>query len=232
MRNTIYDTLLTEEWVDEFTLEFFTSDYFKKLGIFLNREYSSNTCFPKRENIFKIFKEISPKDVRVVILSQDPYSHKDEATGIAFGVDTESVTYIPPSLKIIEAEVRESLHYPDNWTLDYSLMSWVKQGVFLLNTSLTVRESEPGSHSHMWNTFTKATISTLNKTPGKIFLLWGKYAQGYKSLINEKQHYILEAAHPASEAYKRGAGFFDCNHFEKVNDIIKMNNGDKFIIQW
>lgn len=228
----IFYNLLGKSWADELGFQFLSGEYFNKLGNFINKEYKNNNCYPSKKDIFKIFHKLSPVDARIVILGQDPYPQKDVATGLSFGIREDNLV-IPPSLKIIKSEVFDDV-YPDKFidTFDYTLESWVNQGVFLLNTALTVRENEPESHSYMWEEFTKTVISILNTHPGKIFLLWGKHAQSYQYLINERMHYILTAAHPASEVYKRGAGFFDCKHFSKVNEIIEKNNGIEYKINW
>jgi len=224
--------LLSKPWADELGFEFLSGSYFNKLGNFINWEYANKKCYPEKENIFSIFRQISPQDARIVILGQDPYHESNQATGVAFAIP-ESQKVIPPSLKIIESEVRDDIYPLDSsYQFDYTLNKWIKQGVFLLNTALTVREGEANSHSTQWDTFTKSVISILNKYPGKIFLLWGKHAQSYEYLINNRMHYILTAAHPAAEVYKRGAGFLDCKHFSKVNEIIEKNNGKEFLIQW
>jgi len=227
----IYNKLLSPEWTKEFTLEFLKGDYFTKLGRFINREYSEHKCYPSKEDIFRIFREISPSNARVIILGYDPYPTDNNATGLAFGIP-EGKDVLPPSLKIIEAEIKEDI-YPDvNWSINPTLENWVEQGIFLYNTSLTVQEGIAGSHSHMWKTFTNGVISILNMYPGKIFLLWGKHAQSFDYLIDKRMHYVLHAAHPAAEVYQRGAGFFDCKHFSKVNEIIEKNNGLEYIIKW
>lgn len=228
----IYNKLLTPEWASEFGLEFLKGDYFTKLGRFINRKYAEHKCYPSKEDIFRIFREIKPSDARIIILGLDPYPTDNNATGIAFGIP-EGKIVIPPSLKIIEAEIKENI-YLDNpsWKLDYTLQSWVNQGIFLLNTSLTVQEGIAGSHSHMWKNFTNGVISILNMYPGKIFLLWGKHAQSFDYLIDKRMHYVLHAAHPAAEVYQRGAGFFGCKHFSKVNEIIEKNNGIEYLIKW
>lgn len=227
-----FDKLLSKPWVDEFGFPFLSGEYFNKLGNFINKEYSTHTCYPPKDDIFSMFRLVSPQNARVIILSLDPYHEKFQATGVAFAIPEKQLV-TPPSLKIIENEVRNSL-YPNSFSynFDYTLNRWVNQGVFLFNTALTVREGQAGSHSLMWDNFTKAVISSLNKYPGKIFLLWGKKAQSYEYLINKRMHYVLTAAHPAAECYNSNAGFLGCRHFVKVNEILEANNGKEYIINW
>lgn len=168
-----------------------------------------------------------PKDIKVVILGQDPYIKEGQAIGLAFAVPNDKTT--PPSLRIIEEELGHKVAYKD-------LHHWVNQGVFLFNTALTVERGHSGSHIPLWNEFTLHVIEIISSlNPGVIWLLWGKYAQAYtKYIANMVYEYpredeidkniVLIAAHPAAEVYRRGAGFIGCNHFNKVNDILKMKN--------
>jgi len=228
----VFNKLLSPQWAEAFGFNYLSGRYFNQLGNFINKEYKENVCYPPKEDIFKIFRKISPQDARIVILGQDPYHEENQATGVAFAVP-ETQLVIPPSLMIIEAEVKDDIYKLDNTLhFDYTLERWTSQGVFLLNTALTVRKGEAGSHALAWSSFTEAVISILNTYPGKIFLLWGKYARAYAHLINPNLHYTLTAAHPVSEVYKRGSGFLDCKHFSKVNEILEKNNGIEFIIKW
>lgn len=201
---------------------------FNKFIPSLNSIYKSkDIIYPIPSNVFRVFKELRPDEVRVVILGQDPY-HNGQAIGRAFAVDT---TPLPASLNIILAEMASSVYKENNFTIDTTLTPWVNQGVLLLNTALTVKKDTPGSHMHIWDPFTKAVIKVLNETPSTIFCLWGNNAKSYESLLTNNQH-ILKASHPAAEAYTKRAGFYYCNHFVKINDIIKNANGNNFIIKW
>lgn len=226
-----------------------------KLSKQLGNAYLSHQVYPKPENIFRIFKLLSPKDVRVVIVGQSPY-HNGVASGIAFGVENDVVTdaisdgvsdavkndgasvgaidgaKIPPTLNIIKAEVENTVYPLEPREFDYTLMKWVNQGVFMYNTSLTVIEGMPNSHDNIWMDFTKGVMEILNETPGLIWCLWGNDAKKCKNYINPMFHHILEAAHPSAECYKKAAGFYDCDHFNLVNEIIIGQNGREFEINW
>lgn len=180
---------------------------------YLNKEIlSKQKYYPKQEDIFNVFT-MPMEDIKVVILGQDPYPKEGQAIGYAFAVSEE--TSMPASLRIIQKEVGHDI----NKTLEH----WRNQGVFLLNTALTVQEGKASSHIKYWDNFTKTLlryISTNNENI--IWVLWGKYAQNFKPYINSNN--ILEAPHPASEAYKPGSGFIGCNHFKLINSILEQQN--------
>lgn len=170
---------------------------------------------PSPTAIFKAFELTDPKNIKVVILGQDPYFN-GEATGLAFGVEGSK---IPPSLKIIHKELQyEYDHVDDNF--DYSLEHWAKQGVLLLNTSFTVVKKAPASHAGLWDFVVDYALRLVQQnSPKAMFLLWGKHAKAYGSKINRT---VLQAAHPAAEAYSAGgAGFYGCGHFVKTNEHLK-----------
>jgi len=174
----------------------------------------NNVVYPNPENVFRAFELCQLKDLRVVILGQDPY-HNGQATGLAFGVNGGR---IPPSLRIIYKELCDQFDYtPDDF--DYSLEHWSKQGVLMLNTALTVNAKQPGSHSDIWKWWTKEVIKRICEYKRHtIFVLWGKHAQSYKDLIHIA---VLQAAHPAAEAYSGGnGGFYGNGHFLNINDRI------------
>lgn len=206
--------------------EEFKKEYFFKLKEFLEKEYSNKTVFPKRENIFRAFKLTEYDKVKVVILGQDPYHDVNQANGLAFSVN-EGVK-LPPSLVNIYKEITNEYGgvIPKNGDLE----SWAKQGVLLLNTVLTVRAHMPNSHKNKgWETFTYEVIRKLNdKSKPIVFLLWGNNAKSKKSLIDTNKHYVLESVHPSPLSSHRG--FFGCNHFIKVNEILNyLNEGE---IKW
>lgn len=206
--------------------EEFKKEYFFKLKEFLEKEYSNKTVFPKRENIFRAFKLTEYDKVKVVILGQDPYHDVNQANGLAFSVN-EGVK-LPPSLVNIYKEITNEYGgvIPKNGDLE----SWAKQGVLLLNTVLTVRAHMPNSHKNKgWETFTDEVIRKLNdKSKPIVFLLWGNNAKRKKSLIDTNKHYVLESVHPSPLSSHRG--FFGCNHFIKVNEILNyLNEGE---IKW
>jgi uracil-DNA glycosylase len=171
--------------------------------------------YPSSKDVFKAFELTPLSDVRVVILGQDPY-HNGQATGLAFGVNKPP---IPPSLKIIFKELCDQYDHrvsPDEF--DFSLESWAEQGVLLLNTSLSVVERKPGSHSTLWEWWTPHVIDLINKhCDNPIFFLWGKHAQKYKSRIQSIN--VLECSHPAAEAYGHG-GFYGNGHFFTADSLL------------
>jgi len=176
--------------------------------------------YPSPTNIFAAYELVKPEDVKVVILGQDPY-HNGRAIGLSFGVNGSP---IPPSLRNIYKELCDEFdHRPDVNDFDFSLEHWADQGVLLLNTSLTVLAKNPGSHKGLWDFLIKDTFRIIKyRSPHAIYLLWGKYAQGYSQYIDGQ---CLYAAHPAAEAYGN-AGFFGCGHFYEVNERLKVR-GEK-----
>ncbi|BBI01164.1 uracil-DNA glycosylase [Buchnera aphidicola (Nipponaphis monzeni)] len=192
--------------------------YFKQIIHFLNRERLTKNIFPSKKNVFKAFKLTPFYKIKVVIIGQDPYYNCNQADGLSFSVFEN--TPIPPSLKNIFLELRSDIsnfYVPDNGCLQ----NWSAQGVFLLNTILTVEQGKPGSHAKIgWLRFTNQVIKLINNYHrGVIFLLWGKYAVNKMKMINSDRHYILKSAHPSPlSAYR---GFFGCRHFSSVNKILK-----------
>ncbi len=196
--------------------EEFGKPYFEELVLFLRKEKSSGkTIYPPGGLIFNAF-DLTPFDkVKVVILGQDPYHGAGQAHGLSFSVPKGVPP--PPSLKNIYKEIETDLGVKVN--RDGSLEDWASQGVFLLNAVLTVRGSEPTSHSNIgWQLFTDAVIKEISDNKkGVVFLLWGNYARSKRELIDSSKHFILEAAHPSPLA--RGA-FFGCRHFSKTNKLL------------
>ena len=198
----------------------FKTKSFKNLIQLLNQEKKKYNIFPSEDNIFKAFKLSSFNKTRIVIIGQDPYHGKGQAHGLAFSVPKGKK--IPPSLFNIFKELQSDLQIPitHNGNLEY----WANQGVLLLNTILTVRENEAGSHKNIgWENFTDFAISKLSLIKnGLIFMLWGNFAQNKSSLIDPKKHYILKTSHPSPlSAHK---GFLGCSHFSKTNNILLKNN--------
>lgn len=195
----------------------FNKGYFKSLVEFLNyRELQGDIIYPTKELIFNAFNLTPLENIKVVILGQDPYHGAGQAHGLAFSVPDNITT--PPSLKNIYKEISTDLATPiyKNGNLE----SWAKQGVFLLNTVLTVKASSPTSHSKIgWQQFTDSVIKLIsNQLDGVVFMLWGNYAKSKAPLIESSKHLILEAAHPSPLA--RGA-FFGCKHFSKCNNYLQ-----------
>lgn len=184
----------------------------------LSEQQKGFTVFPHFDNVFNAFNYTPFEQVKVVILGQDPYHGEDQANGLSFSVQKNIP--IPPSLKNIYKELKtdlEEFHIPNHG----DLTTWAKQGVLMLNATLTVRAHEPGSHQkHGWEKLTDFVITEISSNKsGVVFLLWGKYAQQKESLIDPTKHYVLKAPHPSPlSAY---AGFFGCKHFSKTNQILE-----------
>ena len=209
--NNSWDILLKDE---------FQKPYYLNLRKFLVQEYKSQTIYPHMNNIFNALKYTDYKDVKVVILGQDPYHQPNQAHGLSFSV-LKGVK-APPSLQNMYKEIYAEYGFPipDHGELTY----WAEQGVLLMNTVLTVRESQPNSHKGMgWEIFTDNVISLLNERPEPmVFLLWGANARAKKKIITNPNHLVLESAHPSPlSAYN---GFFGNGHFKKANDFLKSKN--------
>lgn len=203
-----WDVLLKEE---------FAKPYYQELRRFLIEEYNQEVIYPPKEDLYNALKATSYADTKVVILGQDPYHGPRQAHGMAFSVNPGIP--VPPSLQNIYKELQTSIgcNIPDNGYL----MHWAKQGVLLLNTVLTVRAGKPQSHQNKgWEQLTDQIIKLINaKEETVIFLLWGAPAKKKQSLITNPKHIVLTAPHPSPlSAYR---GFFGCDHFKKVNEILK-----------
>ena len=204
----------------------FQKDYFQELLRKVDEEYEKYNVFPPKSRVFSAFKCSNLSDIKVVILGQDPYHEKGQAHGMCFsvlpGVD------IPPSLKNIYKEIESEYGYaPPNHGY---LKSWANQGVFLLNTTLTVREHQANSHSTFgWQKFTDKVIEEVSKNCSNVvFMLWGRNAISKKNLIDESKHLVLTSAHPSPlSAYN---GFFGNNHFRLANEYLRKNG--KKEINW
>jgi len=204
----------------------FEKDYFKDVWEFVNEEYENKTVYPPYDEIFNAFKLTPLKNVRVVILGQDPYHEEGQAHGLAFS--TPEGRPIPRSLKNIFKEINDEYGYPipDSGCLE----SWAMQGVFLLNTVLTVEGGNANSHSRCgWQNFTDEVIRILNGQDSPIvFLLWGKQAEKKKELIDNPNHMVLITSHPSPFSARRG--FFGCSHFRLANEFLKEKGLDE--IDW
>ncbi len=205
----------------------FEKDYFKKLITFVKDEYTSHRCFPTGKDIFSAFDCCSFEDVKVVVLGQDPYHGEGQANGLCFSVH-DGISH-PPSLinifKEIEADV--AIPYPTSG----DLRRWAKQGILLLNATLTVRSGQAGSHQGKgWETFTDAVISRISEEKEDVvFLLWGGYAKKKGAKINKQKHHILTSGHPSPLSANRGY-WFGNKHFSKTNTFLQSKN--KSVIVW
>lgn len=195
-------------------------DYFKDLTKFIDSEYATKTIFPSRENVMNSMKYTPLKNVKVVIVGQDPYHGVGEAHGLSFSVNPG--IKVPPSLVNIFKELHRDLgtYIPNNGYL----LKWAKQGVLLLNSVLTVVKDTPGSHRGKgWEIFTDEVIKTVNaKSSPVVFLLWGNYAKEKKKLITNPIHLVLESSHPSPFSVRNG--FDGCSHFSKANNFLKQND--------
>lgn len=212
-----------ESWKD-FLKDEFEKDYFKKLIIFVKEEYEKKIVYPEKKNIFRAFDLCNFNDVKVVILGQDPYPGEGEANGLCFSVNNGVKT--PGSLRNIFKEVENDIGYVD-WK-NTNLDRWARQGVLLLNTTLTVRANEPGSHfGKGWEIFTNAVIERLICfKKNVVYLLWGRKALEKKSIIDVEKNCVLTSVHPSPlSAYN---GFFHNNHFSRANKYL-VNFGIKEI---
>lgn len=198
----------------------FEKEYFKNLESFLDKVYKEKNIYPPRSEIFKALELSSFKDTKVVILGQDPYYNPGQAQGLSFSVN-EGVK-LPPSLRNIYKEMETDLSILPSRS--GSLISWARQGVLLLNSTLTVEEKKPNSHKNIgWQIFTDRIISELDKREKPlVFILRGNFAKSKKSLITNPRHLIIESAHPSPLSAKRG--FFGSKPFSKTNQFLKENN--------
>lgn len=214
--NNNWDIILKDEYEKE---------YFKNLLNYINEEYNNKTIYPLKENIFKALEYTDYNDIKVVILGQDPYHGEGEAQGLSFSIPND--IRITPSLRNIFKELKNDLNIERTNT---DLTDWAKQGILLLNAILTVCKDTPLSHKDKgWEIFTDEIIKKINEREDPvIFILWGNYARSKKKLITNKNHYIIESAHPSPLSASRG--FFDSKPFSKTNNIL--NSINKESIRW
>ena len=201
-----------------FLKEEFEKPYFQDLSNFISKEYENNTCFPPATDIFNAFLHTSFKNLKVVIIGQDPYHGFGQAHGLCFSVNKDVAH--PPSLINIFKELEQDLGIP--YPKSGNLNKWADQGVFLLNATLTVREGEAGSHQKKgWEQFTDAVIKIINEHKEQVvFLLWGGYAKKKAKLIDKHKHFILETGHPSPLSANRGF-WFGNKHFSKTNYLLE-----------
>ena len=211
---------IEESWKSRLQSEF-DKPYFAQLVSFVRQEYSQHKCYPPAKLIFNAF-ELCPFDkLKVVLLGQDPYHEPGQAHGLCFSVN-DGVPF-PPSLLNIFKEIKDDCgtEIPTSG----NLMRWARQGVLLLNATLTVREHQAGSHQRQgWEAFTDAVISTISREKDHVvFILWGSYAQSKMPLIDKTRHLVLRSSHPSPlSAYR---GFFGNHHFSLANQYIVQHGG-------
>jgi len=203
------------EWLDVLRPEF-EKPYFKELKSFLVEEKKLYRIYPPGNRIFAAFDYTPFSKVKVAILGQDPYHGDGQAHGLCFSVPDGIA--LPPSLVNIYKELSTDLCIPI--PKSGNLEKWAKQGVLLLNATLTVRANQAGSHQHHgWENFTDEVIRQLSaRHTGLVFILWGSYAQAKEALIDTSKHFILKSVHPSPLSVYRG--FFGCRHFSKTNEML------------
>lgn len=222
----IYESAVMETcqvgWKDVFEQEKKES-YFKDIGRYLSKEEEKgHIIYPEKGKVFYAFKLTPFRKVKVIILGQDPYIRAGQAMGLAFSAP-RGVAPLPPSLVNVFKELCDDMDYPSHG-LDQvvgDLTGWARQGVLLLNSCLTVRAGESGSHSGIgWERFTDRVIQRLSEErDGLVFMLWGGYAKGKEKLIDQEKHLVLTAAHPSPMSARNG--FFGCKHFSQCNTYLK-----------
>lgn len=193
--------------------------YFHDLIKMIDQEYLKTICFPPKEMLFAAFDYCSFEDLKVVIIGQDPYHGEGEANGLCFSVNDG--IKIPPSLRNIFRELNddlETIFIPSSGNLEH----WAKQGILLLNASLSVQKDKPNSHKHLqWNVFTDAVIKKISDEKESIvFLLWGSFAQKKGIKIDRTKHFVLETGHPSPLSANQGK-WFGNKHFSKTNAFLK-----------
>ena len=212
-------SMLTNDWSLALKDEF-NKPYYRDLYRFVKEEYSTKVVYPPADDIFNALHLTPLKDVKVLILGQDPYHNEHQAHGLSFSVLPDQKDILP-SLQNIYKELQEDLgcYIPNNGYLK----KWADQGVLMLNTVLTVRAHEPNSHQGRgWENFTDAIIQAVNqKDEPVVYMLWGKPAQSKIPMLTNPKHLILKAPHPSPlSAYR---GFFGCKHFSKCNEFLSQN---------
>ena len=199
---------------------------FEQLLTKAEAEYNTHKICPPRHKVFAALNLCPVANVKVVILGQDPYFNPGQAVGLAFSVE-HTCTKFPPTLGNIIKEVRANCGTCN--VEDGDLTPWVKQGVLLLNTCLTVREGQPLSHKDLgWDCFINAVIAALNQQGGLVFVLWGSNAQKYAPLLTNPKNLVLKSAHPSPLSASRG--FLGCRHFSQINDFLVKNGNPP--IRW
>ena len=209
---------IEDSWKRHLQTEF-DKPYFEALTSFVREEYGKRRCYPPGKLIFNAFNLCPFDQVKVVLIGQDPYHEPGQAMGLCFSVN-QGVLF-PPSLQNIFKEIADDIGTPIPASGD--LTRWAKQGVMLLNATLTVREHQAGSHQGKgWETFTDAVIQTLaREREHLVFILWGSYAQKKGAFIDRNRHLVLQSAHPSPlSAYR---GFFGNKHFSKANAYLQAN---------
>jgi uracil-DNA glycosylase len=212
------DVKIEESWKAVLTDEF-QKDYFSRLTDFIKTEYKTTKIYPPAKLIFNAFDQCPFDNLKVVILGQDPYHGPDQAHGLCFSVN-DGVDF-PPSLRNIFKELKNDLG--KEIPLTGNLINWAKQGVLLLNATLTVRANQAGSHQNKgWEQFTDAVINKINEHKNHVvFILWGNYAISKAKFVDQNKHLVLSSVHPSPLSASRG--FFGNKHFSRANEFLVKN---------
>lgn len=218
---------IDESW-QRLLSEEFNSEYFKTLISFVKDDYGSSICYPKGSQIFNAFDSCPINELKVVLIGQDPYHGANQANGLCFSVN-KGINH-PPSLINIFKEIKTDLGHEFK-EKNGDLSTWAKQGVMLLNATLTVREGQPGSHQNRgWEVFTNKVIEIISKeTNNTVFLLWGSFAKKKRKLIDTSKHIIFESGHPSPLSANRGY-WFGNKHFSETNKYLESIGKNK--IDW
>lgn len=205
---------------DQILEEEYHKDYFKKIVLYINKTYKEKEIYPPKNYILRALYLTDYKDVKAVILGQDPYHGPGEANGLAFAVNKG--IKLPPSLKNIYKELNNDLNIPISNSGD--LTCWAKEGVLLLNSVLTVEKDKPASHKNIgWENFTDAIIKKINeKDTPVVFILWGNFAKSKEKLITNPNHLVITSSHPSP--FSCNYGFFGSKPFSKTNKFLKEHN--------
>ena len=219
------DVRIASDWKAHLQEEF-EKEYFEKLAAFVKEEYATHTIYPPGKQIFEAFEQCSWDELKVVIIGQDPYHGPGQANGLCFSVN-DGIKF-PPSLRNIFKAIGKE--YDRDLPLSGDLTRWAKQGILLLNATLTVRAAQAGSHQKKgWEVFTDKVIETIaNEKENIVYFLWGSYARSKKSFIDASKNLVLESVHPSPLSAHRG--FFDTGHFKEAEAYIREKHG--FDIQW
>ena len=220
------DIVIESSWKQVLAYEF-EKVYFKNLINSVREEYKNYTCYPKGKDIFRAFDACPFKDLKVVIIGQDPYHGPNQANGLCFSVQKGMA--LPPSLVNIYKELEKDLGI--DFATHGDLINWANQGVLLLNAVLSVRAHQAASHQKLgWESFTNLVIEHISaKKEGVVFLLWGGFAKKKAKLIDATKHHILTSGHPSPLSANRGF-WFGNKHFSETNKILAKQN--KSIINW
>ena len=217
---------IDQTWMKVLSDEFVIA-YFVNLICFVTSEYNDATCYPPKSEIFAAFNECPFNKIKIVIIGQDPYHRPHQANGLCFSVH-DGITF-PPSLVNIFKEIANDIKAPNPTT--GNLQRWARQGVLLLNATLTVRQGQPGSHQKKgWEVFTDCVIEKIsNENDNVVFMLWGGYAKKKGAKINRDKHLVLESGHPSPLSANKGH-WFGNKHFSLANGYLKSMN--KREIDW